>query len=71
MFHFGVFFDLHVGKEISATEVLAAGLQRQNMIACEEIKDIKKNKFAHYERKSLRIFHENRKRSKKIGHTTP
>ena len=39
MFDFGVFFGLHVGKEIfSAAEVLAAGLQMSNMTACEAIK---------------------------------
>jgi len=39
MFDFGVSFGLHVGKEtFPAAEVLAAGLQRTDMIACEAIK---------------------------------
>ena len=39
MFDVGVTFGLHVGKEIfSAAEIVAAGLQRTDMIACEAMK---------------------------------
>jgi len=58
MFEFGLFFRLHVGKDIfSAAEVLAADLQRRNWAACEAVKckDILKTSLQTQEQKLQKI----------------
>ena len=57
MFDFSVFYGLHMNKEIfSATELLAAGLQKKNSAGeAVQCKDVLEKNFAKYERKCTQI----------------